>query len=278
MNSNKLRIGLSPCPNDTFICDALLHGKIDTEGLSFEPFFADVETLNGMALRKELDFLKMSFHTFLFAAKDYLLLNSGCALGNNCGPLLIAKNDLPLEDVSLLNIGIPGRFTTANLLFSLAFPEAKHRQEMVFSEIEDAVLSGAVDAGIIIHENRFTYRQKGLKALMDLGAFWEGMTGYPIPLGGFMVGRELPRELQDKLDRVMHRSVSYAFDHPESSRSFVKFHAQSTDDEVIKAHIDLYVTDHTRRLNAEARDAIIRLFEEAHLSGLQIYQHADFFL
>jgi 1,4-dihydroxy-6-naphthoate synthase len=277
MNSNKIRIGLSPCPNDTFICDALLNGKIDTEGLKFEAVFADVETLNQMAFRKELDFLKVSYHAFLMLAKDYLLLDSGSALGRDCGPLMIALKDFGLNDLDSLRVAIPGKYTTANLLFSLAFPGVTHKKEMVFSEIEQAVLDGSVDAGIIIHESRFTYQEKGLKALMDLGSFWEGMTGSPIPLGGYIIHRDIEQELREKIGRILHNSVDFALRHPDASTDFVRAHAQEMDDEVIKAHIALYVNDWTRHLDGEAREAVLTLFSEAHMAGIEVYQQADFF-
>ncbi len=192
----KISVGFSPCPNDTFIFDAMVHGKIDTEGLTFEPVMADVEALNRMAFEGQLPVTKLSFHAWGHCLDRYVLLDAGSALGNNCGPLLISRRPAALDEVADRPIAIPGRYTTANFLLSLALPQARNRKEYVFSEIEDAVLAGEVDFGLIIHENRFTYRQKGLHKVIDLGEFWERRTGMPIPLGGIMVRRDLPKGLQ----------------------------------------------------------------------------------
>ncbi len=192
----QLSLGFSPCPNDTFIFDALVNGKIDTEGLQFDTRLEDVETLNQMALQGKLDITKLSFAAGLRVAGKYRLLNSGSALGRGCGPLLIAREPLTPEQISSLKIAIPGENTTANLLFSIAYPDAKNKQIMVFSEIEQAVISGKADAGVIIHENRFTYQQKGLVKITDLGAFWEEKTGYPIPWAAFLSAKTSPKPLR----------------------------------------------------------------------------------
>ena len=260
-----LSLGFSPCPNDTFIFDAMLHGRIDTEGLAFTPVITDVEDLNNKAFRAELDITKISFHAYAYAAADYLLLDAGSALGNNCGPLLIAKEILSTEIVASnkLTIAIPGKYTTANLLLSLAFPEAKKKTEMIFSSIEEAILSGKTDAGAIIHENRFTYQQKGLKKIIDLGEYWEQETGLPIPLGGITVKRNLPIPLQQKINRVMKRSVEYAMTHPADSWDFTKLHAQETSEAVILEHIRLYVNEFSRDLGATGKKAIGELYKRA---------------
>ncbi|MGN6639893.1 MAG: menaquinone biosynthesis family protein, partial [Mucilaginibacter sp.] len=193
----KLTLGFSPCPNDTFIFDALIHHKIDTEGLEFEVFYDDVETLNQKAFRGELDITKLSYHAFAYVADKYILLDAGSALGFGVGPLLISKNDYGdlsslKTQISNLRIGIPGKYTTANFLLGLALPDATNKQEIVFSEIEDALLDEKIDVGLIIHENRFTYQDKGLKKIIDLGDFWEKQTGCAIPLGGIVANRKLP--------------------------------------------------------------------------------------
>lgn len=270
MSSEILHIGLSPCPNDTFICDALLHHKIDTEGLSFEPVFEDVETLNDMAFHAKLDCTKVSFHAFLYLAKTYVLLDAGAALGRGCGPLLIGKKTFTNEEIPPLTIAIPGRYTTANLLLSMAFPMATRKEPMLFSEIENAILQDRCDAGVIIHENRFTYQDKGLICHCDLGAFWETMTGLPIPLGGFIVNRLADDDLQQKLNRIMKRSVEFALAHPESSASFVAKHAQEMSKQVRDAHIGLYIGDFTRSLGEEGRNAVNTLFTEACKAGIDI--------
>src|ERR1700739_3554106 len=205
----KLTLGFSPCPNDTFIFDALIHHKIDTEGLDFEVYYDDVETLNQKAMRGELDITKLSYHAFAYVADKYVLLDAGSALGFGVGPMMICKSDelanLPLADLnnSKYKIGIPGKYTTANFLLGLALPEATNKQEMVFSEIEDALLDEKIDVGLIIHENRFTYQNKGLKKIIDLGDYWEKLTGCAIPLGGIVANRKLPLDIQHKINRII---------------------------------------------------------------------------
>ncbi len=270
-----LTLGFSPCPNDCFIFDAMLHGKIDTEGLEFDVFMEDVETLNQKAFKGELDITKLSYHAYAHLTKQYQLLNAGSALGNNCGPLLITnKNDLSglvselRSPDSKLKIAIPGKYTTANFLLSLAFPEATDKVEMVFSDIEDAVLTGKVDAGLIIHENRFTYEQKGLKKIIDLGEYWETLTKAPIPLGGIVIKRDFPNELKATFDRVLRKSVEYAFANPKSSLSFVKEHAQEMSEEVMYKHIDLYVNNYSVDLGKEGKRAVKLLFDKAEELGM----------
>ncbi|MDX1667410.1 MAG: 1,4-dihydroxy-6-naphthoate synthase [Saprospiraceae bacterium] len=259
----KLSLGFSPCPNDTFIFDALIHHKIDTEGLEFAPHMADVEELNQLAFSQELDVTKLSYHAFAHLRDDYALLNSGSALGTNCGPLLIARKAMSKQDLTNSRVAIPGRLTTANFLLSLAYPQLDDKREMLFSEIEQAVLSGDVEAGLIIHENRFTYRDKGLVKLADLGEFWEQSTGMPIPLGGIAVRRDLKAPLAEKIDRVLKRSVAFALKNPRSSLHYVRRHAQEMDEEVMYKHIELYVNDYTLELGPTGRRAIETLFEMA---------------
>lgn len=275
-----LSLRFSPCPNDTFIFDAMIHGKVDTEGLAFDVTMLDVEELNRRALRKEPDITKLSFHAFMYAAKDYILLDSGSALGFGCGPVLISDfrfriSDFEVKkltqpdlrsDMSVLNsaiIAIPGRYTTASLLLCIAFPDAKNKKEMLFSDIEDAILSGKADAGVIIHENRFTYETKGLKKIIDLGEYWENLTASPIPLGTIAVRRSLPDEIKQKINRVMKRSVEYAIANPASNKEFVKAHAQEMDEKVIEQHIGLYVNKFTVELGEEGKNAMNKLLEFA---------------
>jgi len=270
----KLTTGFSPCPNDTFIFDALIHHKIDTEGLEFEVYYDDVETLNQKAFRGELDITKLSYHAFAYAADKYVLLDAGSALGFGVGPLLISKadeNDLraKLETPhSEVNIGIPGKYTTANFLLSLAFPEATNKQEIVFSDIENAVLEGRIDIGLIIHENRFTYQDKGLKKVIDLGDYWEKRTGCPIPLGGIVANRKLPADVQQKINRVLRRSVEYAFANPKSGLEYIRSHAQEMSEEVMYKHIDLYVNKFSVDLGEEGKKAVRLLFDTALEKGI----------
>lgn len=262
----KLTLGFSPCPNDTFIFDALIHHKIDTEGLEFEVFFDDVETLNQKAFKGVLDVTKLSYHAFAYVVDQYALLDSGSALGFGVGPLLITKNpDISYlkSNISNLKIGIPGKYTTANFLLGLAFPEAKNKQEMIFSGIEDALLNDEIDIGLIIHENRFTYQDKGLQKIIDLGDYWEKQTGCAIPLGGIVVNRKLPLDVQLKLNRVLRKSVEFAFANPKSGLDFIRQHSQEMSEEVMYKHIDLYVNQYSVDLGTEGRKAINLLFEKA---------------
>jgi 1,4-dihydroxy-6-naphthoate synthase len=301
----KLSLGFSPCPNDTFIFDAMIHQKIDTEGLSFDVVFDDVETLNQKAFRAELDITKLSYHAYAYLTEQYVLLHAGSALGFGVGPLLICNNEdyisadlladlqpptshfqLPTSDLiprssdlrpltsflgpptSDLRIGIPGKYTTANFLLSLALPEAKNKIEMKFFEIESALLNHQIDLGVIIHENRFTYQEKGLKKIIDLGEFWENLTQGPIPLGGIMVKRELPENVKQKINRIIKRSVQYAFDHPESGMDFICSLSQEMSKEVINKHIELYVNKFSIDLGEVGRKAVQTFFEQAHKLGI----------
>ncbi|MEO6521727.1 MAG: 1,4-dihydroxy-6-naphthoate synthase [Mucilaginibacter sp.] len=262
----KLTLGFSPCPNDTFIFDALIHHKIDTEGLEFEVFFDDVETLNQKAFNNTLDITKLSYHAFAYVADKYALLDSGSALGFGVGPLLITKNpDISSlkSNISNLTIGIPGKYTTANFLLGLAFPEAQNKQIMVFSEIEDALLNDQIDIGLIIHENRFTYQDKGLHKIIDLGDYWEKQTGCAIPLGGIVIKRDLPMDVQLKVNRIIKRSVEYAFANPKSGLDFIRQHSQEMSEDVMYKHINLYVNKYSVELGAEGRKAIQLLFDKA---------------
>jgi 1,4-dihydroxy-6-naphthoate synthase len=259
----KLTLGFSPCPNDTFIFDAMIHGRIDTEGLEFEVFLGDVEELNRRAGVADLDITKLSYHAYAHLTEKYILLDAGSALGNNCGPLLIAQSPILPENISDLKIAIPGKLTTANFLLSLAFPNATQKVEMLFSEIESAVLNGNVDAGLIIHENRFTYAEKGLVKLIDLGEYWEQSTGMPIPLGGIVIKRDLPESILHKVNRIIRRSVEYAWANPAASETFIAQHAQEMDPAVRRQHIELYVNQYSADLGKRGREAVSNLFKLA---------------
>jgi len=259
----KLSLGYSPCPNDTFIFDALVHGKIDTEGLQFDVRLGDVEELNQAAFAGELDITKLSYHAYAYLLDRYTLLDSGSALGNNCGPLLIARQPLTDAEIKAGPIAIPGKYTTANFLLSLAYPEATNKRETLFSDIEGAVQRQEVRAGLIIHENRFTYQDKGLVKILDLGEYWEQSTGMPIPLGGIVVRRDLPVDLQHKINRVLQRSVRYARQDPRDALPYVRQHAQEMDEKVMYRHIDLYVNSYTEHLGPTGRSAVEHMFRVA---------------
>jgi 1,4-dihydroxy-6-naphthoate synthase len=263
-----LSLAISPCPNDTFIFNALIHNKIDLEGLKFDYQLHDVETLNKMAISGGIDMIKVSFFTYLLLQQNYVLLDSGSALGFGNGPLLISKNDYSLEDLTKHTVAIPGQYTTAHMLFRIAAPGVKKKVFMPFSEIEDAILSGKVDAGVIIHENRFTYEQRGLKKILDLGTYWEQLTGSPIPLGGIIARKGLGYNMINKLNRIMFRSVESALKHPAEAMPFVKQHAQEMDEEVMQKHIHLYVNENTLSLGTGGKVALAKLQQIAREKGL----------
>ena len=265
-----LSLGFSPCPNDCFMFDAIVSHRIDLEGLDFSVRMADVEALNQSAFGGEAAVTKLSYHAYAYCTGNYVLLDAGSALGRNCGPLLISKRAISTAEVAAgdLTIAIPGRYTTANFLLGLAFPEARKKTPLLFSGIERALLDGEYDAGLIIHENRFTYEAKGLKKIVDLGEFWEAETGTPIPLGGIVVNRSLPDEVKQKVNRVLRRSVEYAFAHRSASLPFVREHAQEMSEDVMYRHIDLYVNEYSVDLGTEGRRAVATLFDRARAIGL----------
>ncbi len=276
----KLTLGFSPCPNDTFIFDALIHHKIDTKGLDFAVEYHDVETLNQKAFRQELDITKLSYHAFAYAVEDYALLDAGSALGFGVGPLLIARDKTLADQLSQyagallpqefqnLKIGIPGKYTTANFLLGLAYPLLQNKQELVFSDIEQALLDRRIDIGLIIHENRFTYQDKGLHKVIDLGDYWEKTTQNPIPLGGIVIKRSLPTKIKLLVHELIHQSVEYAFANPRSGLEYIRSHAQEMEESVMYKHIELYVNKFSSDLGEEGRQAIESMFDEAKFLGL----------
>ncbi len=248
-------LGISPCPNDTFIFDAMINNRISTEGFSIKVCYEDVETLNKKAIEDALDITKISFATYPMIASQYQLLTAGSALGNGVGPLLISKKKF--TDVSeIKTVAIPGNNTTANYLFKMFYPSGQSTKEFVFSEIEDAVLNGSVDAGVIIHENRFTYEAKGLQKISDLGELWEKKTGQPIPLGGIAIRRSLDENVKLKINELVKKSLLYAFSNPEASKEFISMHAQEMSEQVRMKHIELYVNEFSIDLSLKGRQAI----------------------
>ncbi|MBL7733728.1 MAG: 1,4-dihydroxy-6-naphthoate synthase [Chitinophagaceae bacterium] len=254
-----LTLGFSPCPNDTFIFDAMVNGKIDTGDLSFDVVMEDVETLNRSALEGRLDITKLSFPAFFRSLENYILLNAGSALGKGVGPLLITRSEKEVSAADVINatIVLPGENTTANLLFSHAYPEAGKKQFMRFDKIEDFVLESSKDIlGVIIHENRFTYQQKGLHKVADLGEVWEQKMKLPIPLGGIAIKRILERETALKVDMLIRKSLDYAFSNYPFITDYVKDHAREMDEQVMRQHIDLYVNNYSLGLGVEGQQAI----------------------
>ncbi len=261
-----LSLGFSPCPNDTFIFDALVNKKIDTERFDFDVHLEDVQTLNTWAGEGRLDITKLSFPALFNQAENYAILNAGAALGKGVGPLLIAKSMVNVPDIAHCKIAIPGEATTANFLLRYAFPQIKYLVPMLFSSIEDAVLNEKVDLGVIIHETRFTYEQKGLHKVCDLGEVWEQRQQIPIPLGCIAIKKNLEKEVQKKIEGFIRKSVEYAFQNYPRISAYVKEHSQAMEEEVMKKHIELYVNDYTIDLGEGGKQAVEKLFEVYTLS------------
>ncbi len=270
----KLTLGFSPCPNDTFIFDALVNNKIDTEGLEFDTLLDDVQTLNQWAISGKLDITKLSYGVLPLVLDKYILLNSGSALGTGVGPLLIRNKDFEIrnEKVEELTIAIPGEHTTAHLLFSLAYPNAKNKIFLRYDKIEDFVLKSASKVsptgrdlegalGVIIHENRFTYEAKGLHKIIDLGDYWEKETGNPIPLGGIVMNRNFDLTLHQKVDRLIKKSIEYAFSNYPELNDYIRKHSQEMSEEVMRKHINLYVNNFSLDLGEEGKAAVKKLLE-----------------
>lgn len=260
----KLSLGFSPCPNDTFIFDALVNNKIDTCGLEFDVVLEDVQTLNEWALQGKLDVSKISYGVLPLVIDKYVLLNSGGALGKGVGPLLITNYEqgITKEEVNESRIAIPGENTTAHMLFTLAFPHAKNKIFKVFNEIEDAILKREVEAGVIIHENRFTYHLKGLHKLMDLGEYWEKETNVPIPLGGIIAKKNIEKNILAKVDGLIKQSVEHAYKNDyEKLSEYVKHHSQELSEEIMRQHINLYVNTYTISLGEEGKKSVLKLLE-----------------
>lgn len=257
----KLTLSLSPCPNDTFMFDALLHGRIDTEGLCFEATFADIEQLNDAVTRSQSDISKISYAVLPLIRNRYQVLDSGSALGRGNGPLLVGRHALRREDLQGLKIAVPGLHTTAHLLLKRLFPGIGSCSPHLFSDIAPIVARGDYKAGVLIHEGRFTYAKFGLQLIADLGLEWERVTALPLPLGAIVVSRNLEPELRKTVDRVLRRSIEYAFAHPEASAEFVRQHAQELDPEVTRQHIELFVNRYSLSLGDEGRRAVMTLLD-----------------
>lgn len=277
-----LSLGYSPCPNDTFLFYAIAHKKIDTEDLSFKEVLLDVETLNQMALHSELDITKTSYHAFGYLLENYCLLRSGSAMGRNCGPLIVSKKNCNPHDLRGKKIAIPGRLTTANLLLQLLahkegiVGELQGKRsfpctcvEMPFHKIMDAVVKEDVDAGLVIHEGRFTYHSYGLKKIIDLGEWWEKETGLPLPLGCILAKRNLGQDLIKKVDSIIRKSIEYSLNHRKESMSYIKKHSQELEEKVIEQHINFYVNDYSLDIGEEGLSAVRELLRRAELTGIK---------
>lgn len=273
----KFSLGFSPCPNDTFIFDALVNKKIDTEGIEFDIHLEDVQTLNEWAKYERLDFTKISYGVLPLIQKKYIVLESGGALGKGVGPLLISSKKLSEEEINGAQIGVPGQNTTANFLFSIAYPNARNKTFMAFNQVEEFASkqdNGHAYAGVIIHENRFTYQQKGLVKLIDLGDYWETKTGLPIPLGGIVGKRSIETSLLKKVNGLIRKSLEYAFSHYPEVSDYVKQHAQEMSEAVMRQHIDLYVNDFSLELGETGRNAVqqfLQIFNKEKKSDADLF-------
>lgn len=259
-----LQLLISPCPNDTFMFYALLHKKVEcTHSLSFD--FLDIEQLNQTANNAQADIMKLSFAQYPAVSAEYQILHSGAALGYKNGPLLISKREIQPEEIPALKIAIPGKLTTANMLLNIAYPNAKNTHQYLFSDIEEAVLSEEVDAGLIIHETRFTYASRSLKKVLDMGEYWENLTNLPLPLGAIIIRRNLPESVKQELNHSLHLSIKYAFEHPEEPLDFILQHSQEIDKEVCQKHINLYVNNYSLDLGETGKTAIQTLYQKAQI-------------
>lgn len=261
---SKLSLGISSCPNDTFMFADFVEQYAHEIDLRIE----DIETLNTLALHEESDVTKLSYHVWLKLRDKYSLLSSGAAMGENCGPILISKTRAYPDEVQDMTIAIPGKMTTASLLLDIFYPQVKAKDVYVFSEIEEAVLDGEVDAGLIIHESRFTYQDKGLKKIVDLGELWESRYNLPTPLGGIAIHKRVPEAKKQEIDKALHQSIKRAFARPESAMPFVRKHALEMKDAVIKKHIQLYVNKYSLGEDDAVRQSVERLLEEAKKKGI----------
>jgi 1,4-dihydroxy-6-naphthoate synthase len=272
-----LTLGYSPCPNDTFIFYGLVHGKISGAPVC-EEVLEDIERLNSLALKGALDMTKISFHALAHLREQYCLLHAGGALGRGCGPLVVARGTVAPDELKNKTIAIPGQLTTAALLLRLFDTQIGQLEVMPFDKIMGATARGEVDAGVIIHESRFTYPEYGLEKVIDLGEWWEQSTGHPIPLGGILARRSLGAQQIGRIDRALKQSIEYAYAHPDEVRSYIQQHAQEMDEKVMQAHIDLYVNQFSLNYGEEGEAAIFDLIERAEQAGIAPKAEAPLFV
>ncbi|MCR4799228.1 MAG: 1,4-dihydroxy-6-naphthoate synthase [Bacteroidales bacterium] len=274
----EITLGFSSCPNDTYMFDALVHKKIDTEGFDFNYVISDVQELNRRAFVGDLQMTKLSYFAYSHVYQNYQILDSGSALGFANGPLFICKKGDEKKINASSRILIPGKETTANLLFSIAYPEFTNKTECLFSEIEPKIMSGEYDAGVIIHEDRFTYAERGFSLLCDLGTYWESQTKSPIPLGAIVVRRDVPDDVKKILSRLLKKSIEYANAHPMDSYAFIHEHAQAIEDDVLRKHIALFVNDFSLSLGEQGRKAVETLYRRAYEVGILSSEPSQIFL
>lgn len=265
----QISIGFSPCPNDTYIFCGLVNGRIPLAGLDLQPvLLEDVETLNEWAMLGRLDITKLSFHALGHVLDKYVLLHSGAALGRGCGPLLVAGQKVDPGDFAKMKVAIPGKYTTAAMLLQMYVPAWKNISILRFDDIMPAIESGRVDCGVIIHESRFTYRDRGLELIADLGAWWEQMSGHPIPLGAIVARRSLGRGPIAEIDRAVRASILWADQNTLLCRPYIKKYAQELDDSVINEHIGLYVNTFSENLGEEGLAAVKFFLQKGRQAGM----------
>ena len=267
MTQRRLTFGYSPCPNDTFMFNAIAQRHVETDGLSIQPELHDVETLNAMAMEESLDISKLSFYAWMAVKERYHLLNSGAAMGFGCGPVLIAREPVKPERIQECRVVLPGRWTTAHLLFRMWAPDADQHIFVRYDRIFDMLASGQADCGVIIHESRFTFEQAGFTTIVDLGAWWEGKTGMPIPLGGIAARKNLGQAIIERIDALIKTSIQQALDHPEMTLPYIREHAQEMDAAVLAAHIQTFVNPFSLDLGAQGQQALDVLETLARTSG-----------
>ena len=267
MTQRRLTFGYSPCPNDTFMFHGIAQGLVETDEIRLQPQLHDVETLNAMAMDEDLDVSKLSFYAWMAVKERYHLLNSGAAMGFGCGPVLITKEPLQPEEVRESRVVLPGRWTTAHLLFRMWAPDAQQRIFVPYDRIFDLLVSGQADCGVIIHESRFTFEQAGFTTIVDLGAWWETKTGLPIPLGGIAVKKDYGQPLIDRIDALIKTSIQQAMDHPEKTLPYIRAYAQEMDETVLSAHIQTFVNSFSLDLGEQGRQAVEALEAMARDSG-----------
>lgn len=263
-----LSLGFSPCPNDTFIFNAMVNGILRPLGIVFKPELHDVETLNQMAFEEKLDITKLSFYAWLRVKKRYTLLSSGGAIGYGCGPIVISSKSLRHEDMAHCRIALPGEWTTAHLLFRLWAPEAQQRQFVPYDRIFDTLRSGQAECGVIIHESRFTFKESGFQQVVDLGAWWEEQTGLPIPLGCIAASNRLPVIVVDQVERLIQQSIQLARENPDDTLPYIRQHAQEMTADVLRAHIDMFVNEFSLNMGGKGRQAVAVLAERAQQAGI----------
>jgi 1,4-dihydroxy-6-naphthoate synthase len=277
LKTKRYSIGFSPCPNDTFIFDALVNHKIDTGDLSFDAVLEDVETLNQWAMEGRLDVTKISYGVLPLVLDQYILLTSGGALGSGVGPLLISAAETTIQQVDDCLVALPGEHTTAHLLFTQAFPRAVKKVFLRYDAIEDFVLQGK-GLGVIIHENRFTYEQRGLKKIIDLGDYWEKETGNPIPLGGIVMRRDTGPDLQSRVNDLIRKSIEMAWKGYPELNEFIRMHSQEMSEKVMRKHIELYVNDYSIDLGTAGKNAVVGLLRAFTKNHIRSWEDGNIFI